>query len=130
MAPLDAVFDLSIRGCGQAIGRARARREVTATSQTQRRAWASRWAQCSFFRSCCRFRECCGQRIRHVRPWRGGIQPGRLGIAHRWPIERKTMGVVHEAVEDSVGEGRIADASRSLPCAASLPGRRSVWCGH
>src|SRR6202043_4132813 len=34
---------------------------------------------------------------------------GRLGIAHRWPIERKTMGVVHEAVEDSVGEGRIAD---------------------
>jgi len=40
MAPLDAVFDLSIRGCGQAIGGARARREVTATSQTQRRAWA------------------------------------------------------------------------------------------
>jgi hypothetical protein len=37
MAPLDAVFDLSIRGCGQAIGGARARREVTATSQTQRR---------------------------------------------------------------------------------------------
>jgi|SRR5450631_1926073 len=30
MAPLDAFSDLSIRGSGQAIGRARARREVTA----------------------------------------------------------------------------------------------------
>jgi hypothetical protein len=42
MAPLDAVSDLSICGSGQAIGGARARRGVTATSQTQRRAWASR----------------------------------------------------------------------------------------
>ncbi len=39
MAPLDAFSDsdLSIRGSGQAIGGARARCGVTATSQTQRR---------------------------------------------------------------------------------------------
>ena len=37
MAPLDAGFDLSIRGFGQASGGARARRGVTAASQTQRR---------------------------------------------------------------------------------------------
>src|SRR5712691_5816109 len=52
MAPLDAFSDLSIRGSGQAIGGARARREVTATSQTQRRAWASRRSRCSFLCSC------------------------------------------------------------------------------
>ena len=121
MAPLDGFSDLSIRAPGQAIGGARARREVTATSQTQRRAWASRWAQCSFFRSCCRFRECCGHRIRHVRPRRGGIQPGRLGIAHRWTIERKTIGVVHEAVEDGVGEGRITEHCRA-------PQSSIGWC--
>src|SRR5207249_11551367 len=106
MAPLDAVSDLSIYGSGQAIGGARARGGVTATSQTQRRAWASRWARCSFLRSCRRFRD---RRIRRARPRRCGIRLGRLGIAHRWPIERKTMGIMHEAVEDSVGEGRIAD---------------------
>jgi hypothetical protein len=41
MAPLDAGFDLSICGFGQASGGARARRVVTATSQTQRRARAA-----------------------------------------------------------------------------------------
>ena len=40
MAPLDAGFDLSIRGFGQASGGARARRAVTAASQTERRARA------------------------------------------------------------------------------------------
>ena len=79
MAPLDAFSDLSIRGSGQAKGGARARREVTATSQTQRRAWASRRVRCSFFRSCRRFRD---RRIRRARPRRCGIRPGRLGIAH------------------------------------------------
>jgi hypothetical protein len=41
MAPLDSGFDLSICGFGQASGGAHARRGVTATSQTQRRARAA-----------------------------------------------------------------------------------------
>jgi hypothetical protein len=40
MAPLGAGFDLSIRGFGQASVGARARREVTAVCQTQRRGQA------------------------------------------------------------------------------------------
>ena len=75
-----------------------------ARHRAQRRAQARRWACCSFLRSCRRFR---GRRIRRTRPRRRGIRLGRFGIAHRWPIERKTMGVVPEAVEDSVGESRI-----------------------
>jgi hypothetical protein len=118
MAPLDLFSDLSIRGSGQAIGGGRARREVTATSQTQRRAWASRRARCSFLRSCRRFRD---RRIRRARPGRRGIRLGRLGIAHRWPIERKTMGIMHEAVEDRVGEGRI-----TVHCRA--PQSSIGWC--
>jgi hypothetical protein len=61
MAPLDAGFDLSIRGFGQASGGARARRGVTAACRTQR---AGRQCRRSFFGCLWRL---CGRRISHFR---------------------------------------------------------------
>jgi len=40
--------------------------------------------------------------------WRRG-RAARFGFAHRWPVEIEAVGVVDEAVEDGIGEGRLAD---------------------
>ena len=56
--------------------------ELTAASQTQRRAQARRWARYSFLRPSRRFR---GRRIRRPRPRRCSIRLGRFGIARRCP---------------------------------------------
>jgi len=79
MAPLDAGFDLSIRGFGQASGGARARRGVTAASQTQRRGRAGGGDGGSFFDG---LRRLCGRRIRHFRDRSRGVRSGHLRIAH------------------------------------------------
>ena len=33
----------------------------------------------------------------------------RIRIAQRWPVQSKSAGVVHEPIEDGVGEGRLGD---------------------
>src|SRR5580693_5078855 len=109
MAPLGACFDLSILGFGQASDRARGRRAVTAASQTERRARADGWWRWSSFGTLGWLGDCCCHRVRRIRGRRRSVRFGHLRIAHRGTVESETIGIVHETIEDGVGECRLAD---------------------
>ena len=66
----------------------------------------------SFFRSLHRLGDCrrCVAGLR-VRDRRRGFCLGHLGIAHRGTVEGEAVGIVHEAIENGVGEGRLAGPS-------------------
>jgi hypothetical protein len=88
---------------------------VTAASQTQRRAWASRWADVHFFAPVAGF-------VSVVAIVSEALTAAPRYIAHRWPIDRKAMSVVDEAALQCGVVAIVTDASFARPAQARSGG--------